>query len=621
MRNGSRLKRPREPAPSECCGSGCARCVWDVYFDNLEKYEHKLRELRVQGIDMEESDEEEEPESFTDDEDDDDAPPDYIGSVVVKYVEGPSGQYPTITPLKAVSRILDSFASIRDVCLLLSSNSFRTGDKVTDDEHAVQVIDVFLDKINKSEKGTRSEIPSPGDVVEIFVPNDSDESDSGRFGEVEELCSKLGIHPDQWCEIHKSPFVPENHFPPWLPLYCRIQIRTLFAYFVDISSCSYLLRPIFFQTMLRAASVNKTNQISSTTENENIGSMKLLEACASNETAPFIYKTIMNGGTALCYPRLNDMLSVFPFAKIPIARLLEVSGPLRPRKFSVVNHTLCNDNSEEQLHSVQLCLRRVDFNRIDPNDSCGEKNDPAHVLARLLRDTASSRYTTNARENHFFRGHVSYPLCNFRSQSHTVPMYVGTKLFGTSQFAEGLKGALLPFTSQTTLLKKPYPLLILVGAGTGIGPMMSAVHELLRYRYSNAWSELTKPNCWVIYGARNFSELLFHRKLQEALKSNAISRYDVALSRQNEEGYHKYVTDVLESHSEELRSELLEKGARLFACGPAAVLKSLRQRLMHHILVPKGNDDDESVREQRVLLLERKGQLVFDIWGTVNIFE
>ncbi|ORC92362.1 putative oxidoreductase [Trypanosoma theileri] len=619
MRNESRLKRPREPAPSECCGSGCARCVWDVYFDDLEKYEHRLRELKAQGIYMEESDEEDESGSSTDD--DDDAPPNYIGSVVVKYVEGPSSQYPTITPLKAVSRILDSFASIRDVCLLLSSNSFTTDDKITNDEHSVQVIDVFLDKINKTEKGTQSEIPSPGDVVEIFIPNDSDENNSGHFGEVEEVCGRLGINPDQWCEIHKSPFVPENHFPPWLPLQCRIQIRTLLAYFVDISSCSYLLRPVFFQTLLRAASVNKTNQISSTTGNENIGSMKLLETCASDETAPFIYKTIMNGGNAFCYPRLNDMLSVFPFAKIPIARLLEVSGPLRPRKFSVVHHTLCKNNSEEQLNSVQLCLRRVDVNRINPNDSWSEKDTAAHVLAKLLRDAASSRYTTHSEETHFFRGHVSYPLCNFRSQPRSVPMYVGTRLFGTGKFTEGLKGALLPFTSQRTLLKKPYPLLILVGAGTGIGPMMSAVHELLRYRYNNACSELTKPNCWVVYGARNSSELLFHRELQEALKLNAISRYDVALSRQNEGGYHKYVTDVLESHSEELRSELLEKGARLFACGPVAVLKSLRQRLMHHILVSKGDDDDESVREQRVLLLERKGQLVFDIWGTVNIFE
>ena len=30
---------PSEPGPDDCCGNDCPRCVWDVYFDRLEKYE------------------------------------------------------------------------------------------------------------------------------------------------------------------------------------------------------------------------------------------------------------------------------------------------------------------------------------------------------------------------------------------------------------------------------------------------------------------------------------------------------------------------------------------------------------------------------------------------------
>ncbi|KAI4325580.1 hypothetical protein MLD38_030965 [Melastoma candidum] len=30
---------PEMPEPGGCCGSGCVRCVWDVYQDELKAYE------------------------------------------------------------------------------------------------------------------------------------------------------------------------------------------------------------------------------------------------------------------------------------------------------------------------------------------------------------------------------------------------------------------------------------------------------------------------------------------------------------------------------------------------------------------------------------------------------
>ncbi|TKY55859.1 Oxidoreductase, N-terminal [Spatholobus suberectus] len=29
---------PEKPDPGDCCGSGCVRCVWDVYYEELEQY-------------------------------------------------------------------------------------------------------------------------------------------------------------------------------------------------------------------------------------------------------------------------------------------------------------------------------------------------------------------------------------------------------------------------------------------------------------------------------------------------------------------------------------------------------------------------------------------------------
>lgn len=35
--------KPTEPDPAECCGSGCAFCVLDVYEQALERYREQLR--------------------------------------------------------------------------------------------------------------------------------------------------------------------------------------------------------------------------------------------------------------------------------------------------------------------------------------------------------------------------------------------------------------------------------------------------------------------------------------------------------------------------------------------------------------------------------------------------
>jgi hypothetical protein len=33
---------PREPEAIECCGSGCAPCVYDVYWEAVARYESEL---------------------------------------------------------------------------------------------------------------------------------------------------------------------------------------------------------------------------------------------------------------------------------------------------------------------------------------------------------------------------------------------------------------------------------------------------------------------------------------------------------------------------------------------------------------------------------------------------
>ena len=40
---------PREPLPEDCCGGGCVPCVYDRYYDALERYEAAHREWRLRN--------------------------------------------------------------------------------------------------------------------------------------------------------------------------------------------------------------------------------------------------------------------------------------------------------------------------------------------------------------------------------------------------------------------------------------------------------------------------------------------------------------------------------------------------------------------------------------------
>lgn len=40
---------PEAPSPGDCCGSGCVRCVWDIYYDELEAYNKLVAERRPQA--------------------------------------------------------------------------------------------------------------------------------------------------------------------------------------------------------------------------------------------------------------------------------------------------------------------------------------------------------------------------------------------------------------------------------------------------------------------------------------------------------------------------------------------------------------------------------------------
>lgn len=41
--------RPEKPLPFDCCESGCEHCVFDIYADELERYQSALAAWRVRN--------------------------------------------------------------------------------------------------------------------------------------------------------------------------------------------------------------------------------------------------------------------------------------------------------------------------------------------------------------------------------------------------------------------------------------------------------------------------------------------------------------------------------------------------------------------------------------------
>ena len=49
-------RKPEEPGPDDCCGTGCEPCVFDLYDNRMEKYEERMTDLQVKLIELEDSD-------------------------------------------------------------------------------------------------------------------------------------------------------------------------------------------------------------------------------------------------------------------------------------------------------------------------------------------------------------------------------------------------------------------------------------------------------------------------------------------------------------------------------------------------------------------------------------
>lgn len=145
--------------------------------------------------------------------------------------------------------------------------------------------------------------------------------------------------------------------------------------------------------------------------------------------------------------------------------------------------------------------------------------------------------------------------------------------------------------------------IVMIGAGTGVAPYRAFIEERVEQGASG--------KSWLFFGERNYTyDFLYQLEWQEHLASGALSRIDVAFSRDQPEKI--YVQQRLW----ERRAELLrwiEDGAHIYLCGDEKGMGRDVDVMLGRILADAAQGDDEAGRA-KLKELAKAGRYQRDVY-------
>ena len=234
----------------------------------------------------------------------------------------------------------------------------------------------------------------------------------------------------------------------------------------------------------------------------------------------------------------GDLLEVLPKRSIAQSRNLLVSLDLNPQEEVVINNELHN----QELITLEQAMTQLEWH--------GEQAESAQQLVDALPPMATRVYSiasspAQAHIEIFVRryqrpdgnlGVASNYLCDL-SPEHMVNASIRTH----SNFH----------------LPKLYVPLILIGAGTGIAPLIG----FLRHRASTANAE----QHWLFFGEQHrTSDFYYQDEIEQMRLENILTNLNLAWSRDENGGY---IGEQIEQHSEELLMWINELNAHIYICG------------------------------------------------------
>lgn len=125
--------------------------------------------------------------------------------------------------------------------------------------------------------------------------------------------------------------------------------------------------------------------------------------------------------------------------------------------------------------------------------------------------------------------------------------------------------------------------IVMIGAGTGVAPYRAFIEERV--------AQEAKGKSWLFFGERNYTfDFLYQLEWQDTLESGALTRLDVAFSRDQPEKI--YVQHRLWERRDALLAWIAE-GAHLYVCGDEkGMAKDVDAMLARILAVPMGGSDD-----------------------------
>ncbi len=175
---------------------------------------------------------------------------------------------------------------------------------------------------------------------------------------------------------------------------------------------------------------------------------------------------------------------------------------------------------------------------------------------------AAVRYHANGRDR---KGIASTYLADHVPQGEPVSVYIHEN-----------KNFRLPASGDTPI--------IMVGPGTGIAPFRSFVEHRSALGHEG--------KSWLFFGDQRYTyDFLYQLEWQEHLASGALSRLDVAFSRDQPEKI--YVQDKMRERSRDLYT-WLEEGAHLYVCGDASRMAHDVHQTLIDIVVKEGGKSKEA---------------------------
>jgi sulfite reductase (NADPH) flavoprotein alpha-component len=145
--------------------------------------------------------------------------------------------------------------------------------------------------------------------------------------------------------------------------------------------------------------------------------------------------------------------------------------------------------------------------------------------------------------------------------------------------------------------------IVMIGAGTGVAPYRAFVEERVE--------QGSKGKSWLVFGERNYTyDFLYQLEWQEHLESGALSRIDVAFSRDQPEKI--YVQHRLWEHRAELL-KWVEDGAHIYLCGDEKGMGRDVDVMLARILADAARGDDEAGRA-KLKELAKAGRYQRDVY-------